>query len=335
MRSSFINLICRYGEVSGFYATMRRLTRNIPRIFMFHRFAPSQQTGRLDADSFSRLISLLASTCDFIPLRDLPTAIASHRPQNRLLAVLTVDDGYADFYSVALPILAERKIPATFFVTAGFVDRQCWLWWDALRYLLDACPADCVSMDLPDMKIACNLGNSQTRCAAWSQIADTLVLLNNERDSTVKLLETLTGVTLPNNPPDENAAITWSQLRECREAGIEIGAHSMTHAFLPTLDDQTLQYEIIEAKQLIEKELNSTVTSFAYPNGMLTDWSQRVESIVRTAGYTQAVLASPQRYSRNRPYQLGRWSACAKDPHLDNIINGVSALKLSLQRFKV
>ena len=37
-------------------------------------------------------------------------------------AVVTVDDGYRDFYQYAYPELKRLNLPATFFVTVNFVD---------------------------------------------------------------------------------------------------------------------------------------------------------------------------------------------------------------------
>ena len=53
-------------------------------------------------------------------------------------AVITVDDGYRDFYDIAFPVLREEGVPATFFVTTGFIDGQIWLWPDLLEYALSA-----------------------------------------------------------------------------------------------------------------------------------------------------------------------------------------------------
>ena len=49
---------------------------------------------------------------------------------------VTFDDGYADNYHQALPILSRHHIPADFYVTAGQVGRDAEFWWDAMEYLM-------------------------------------------------------------------------------------------------------------------------------------------------------------------------------------------------------
>jgi len=46
------------------------------------------------------------------------------------LLAITFDDGYADNYEVAAPILQQFRLPATFFVSTGFIDTDIVPWWD-------------------------------------------------------------------------------------------------------------------------------------------------------------------------------------------------------------
>lgn len=80
--------------------------------------------------------------------------------------------------------------------------------------------------------------------------------------------------------------VTWEQLRELRDAGMEIGAHTVSHAALTALSLAEARAEIVNSKAEIEQQLNSTVTSFSYPSG---DYNEAVAALVREAGFTNAV----------------------------------------------
>ncbi|WP_371667099.1 polysaccharide deacetylase family protein [Streptomyces sp. NBC_00289] len=54
-----------------------------------------------------------------VPLRQLVTTLLGGPPLPPRSAVLTFDDGYADFASTVAPLLAGRGLPATLYVTTG------------------------------------------------------------------------------------------------------------------------------------------------------------------------------------------------------------------------
>ena len=62
-------------------------------------------------------------------------ALADGEPLSRSV-VITFDDGYRDNLLVAKPILEEHGLPATVFVTTGYVGSNRDFWWDELESLL-------------------------------------------------------------------------------------------------------------------------------------------------------------------------------------------------------
>lgn len=312
----------------GLWRLSRRLTHSVPRIFMLHRFSMTADAHHMGADELRRFIRLLSRECEFVTLREFVVLQRNGRRRARPLAVITVDDGYADFHSVALPVLREQGVPATVYATAGFIDGQCWLWWDALRYLIDAHPDGELRLQLAAESLAFRLGDAGSRQRAWNDIADRLVATNDLRWATISRLEALTGTRLPGKPPPEYAAMNWSQLAEVEAAGIEIGGHTMTHAFLPSLAPEALRHEIHDAKTLLEQHLHTPLQTFAYPNGMATDYSPAVEAALADAGFSAAVLAYPRPYWAQQPYQIGRWSVHPDSATVGHILSGASELKL-------
>ncbi len=264
-------------------------------------------------------------------MREIFARLDRDETPRRPLAAITVDDGYGDFYSVALPILIEQGVPATLYATAGFIDGRCWFWWDALWYLIDRQPNGKLYLQVAGQDVSAELAGPASQQAAWSMIADLLVTKNEERSRVIARLETSAQAALPAQPPAEYAPMSWAQLAEAEDAGIEIGGHTMTHAFLPTLDDSALRYELVDAKRLMERHLRDPVTTFAYPNGMHYDVTPFVARAVEAAGFAAAVLAYPRFFRRRERYQLGRWPACFDDPWLGNILNGAGIIKTELR----
>jgi peptidoglycan/xylan/chitin deacetylase (PgdA/CDA1 family) len=78
------------------------------------------------------------------------------------------------------------------------------------------------------------------------------------------------------------------QVRELSDAGFEIGCHSMTHAYLNSIEEKDLQREIVDAKSQLEEMIGRPVHHFSCPGGR---WTPRAAEIAQRAGY-QSVCTS-------------------------------------------
>ena len=79
--------------------------------------------------------------------------------------------------------------------------------------------------------------------------------------------------------------MTWEQIGALRDAGMEIGAHTIDHYDLTTLDPAEADRQIVQSKVDIEQRLGIGVQSFCYPTG-LYNWS--IEEQARAANYLSA-----------------------------------------------
>lgn len=73
------------------------------------------------------------------------------------------------------------------------------------------------------------------------------------------------------NAIDRENYLTWKQLKELRDGGMEIGDHTRYHWYLTKQTPEILQKEIIDTKKLLEDKLNIEVLSLAYPFGLYND----------------------------------------------------------------
>jgi peptidoglycan/xylan/chitin deacetylase (PgdA/CDA1 family) len=120
-------------------------------------------------------------------------------------------------------------------------------------------------------------------------------------------------------------AITWEQLAEMRDAGVDIQAHSATHQDLRKGYDsinkkktsgaeyeQWLQNEVVGCKQLLEQRLAVKVNCFAVPFG---NYNEHVKEVARNAGYEAMFTVYGQALTYNSPLDaLGRYAIEANKP---------------------
>lgn len=91
---------------------------------------------------------------------------------------------------------------------------------------------------------------------------------------------------VPNFLNKPNNMDLW-QLKEIAQSGlVEIGAHTMNHAYLVGLPKARVEYEVIQSKKYLEKQLGVQVVSFAYPYGA---FDSQVINVVKNSGFKTAV----------------------------------------------
>jgi peptidoglycan/xylan/chitin deacetylase (PgdA/CDA1 family) len=120
-------------------------------------------------------------------------------------------------------------------------------------------------------------------------------------------------------------AISWEQLAEMRDAGVDIQAHSETHPDLrkpydkiakkrlsPPEYEQWLENEIGRSKRTLEEKLGIRVNCFAVPYGNIND---RVRAVAQKEGYEGVFTVYGQRLVYNAPNNsLGRYLIEANKP---------------------
>lgn len=90
-------------------------------VLLYHSVHPTAPHRTCTPDAFALQMQWLNENCTVMSLDELwdrryePTA-------DRPAVAVTFDDGFADNHEFALPILAEAKIPAVFFLTTGLLD---------------------------------------------------------------------------------------------------------------------------------------------------------------------------------------------------------------------
>ncbi len=90
---------------------------------------------------------------------------------------------------------------------------------------------------------------------------------------------------LAGDDPAELATMSWDELREHADRGVQIGSHTVSHSHLTRLSDAELCRELEDAKEEAEAELGRPCRELAYPYG---EHDERVRAAARGVGYERA-----------------------------------------------
>ena len=235
-----------------------------------------------DLETFRWQMELLARCFKVLPLQEALAASAAGRVPPRAVCI-TFDDGYRSVYDLALPVLREYGLPATVFVTSGYIGSGN-MWNDRIMEAMQSLPG--TSLNLNELGLGTySLRNQDERRQSVDRLTERSKYLSPEaRHSVVEHLETLVG-----DEHRDSLMLTSDMVRELDRQGMEIGAHTVSHPILTSLDDDSARIEISASKQQLEAILGKPVRLFAYPNGKVgKDYDQRHVAMVREAGFSAA-----------------------------------------------
>jgi peptidoglycan/xylan/chitin deacetylase (PgdA/CDA1 family) len=255
-------------------------------VLIFHRVLPRQDPlypDELTSQAFDSICAWMASWFNVLALDEAVVMMQEGRLPSRA-ACITFDDGYADNHDVALPILQRHGLPATFFVATGFLDGGR-MWNDTIIEAMRRCAKS--DLDLSGLGLdSISLRSLEDRRRAVGTLIDKIKYRPvEERVEMTERMAGLAEVELPND-----LMMTSEQVRAMRSAGMQIGAHTVSHPILARLNAEQCEREIQGSKDFLEQLLQERIGLFAYPNGKPgEDYSAENVAIVQKLNFDAAV----------------------------------------------
>lgn len=238
----------------------------------------------------------------FLSLDELGRKLEARESLHPPVAAVTFDDGYADVYEHALPLLRRKGIPAAVFVVTDVVESGRLQLYDRLHVLLSrvfsrsrSASADVTALladlDLPLPESVVREGLPADPFATLRVLLATLPRAGLIR--VARALESLTSI-------DESAfpdlrPMSWDMLREMRREGTTIGSHTRSHAVLTREEPSAAHEEAAASRRDLERQLGIAVEHFAYPDGGFDDVAV---AAVAGAGYRFAYTTCAHRDAR-------------------------------------
>ena len=255
-------------------------------VLSYHRVLPQRDPLlplEPTAAEFEERMRWVKANFEVLPLAEAAHALAGRRLPKRALSI-TFDDGYADNYKVAAPILLRLGLPATFFVATGFLDGGC-MFNDVVIEALRVAPGP--ALDLDDLGLGRHrVGSNAERIAATEPILARLKYFEAERRR--RVAAEIAQRAASRTPTD--LMMTSEQVRALHAAGMEIGAHTVTHPILAEIPLARARHEMERSRARLETITGAPVRLFAYPNGSpRRDYYAEHAALARELGFEAAV----------------------------------------------
>ncbi len=277
---------------------LKNINKKGIQILLYHRVADvasDPQQLCVSKKNFHSQINHIKQNYEIIKLSDIKGILKNnHIPKNGL--IITFDDGYEDNFKNAKPILEEFNVPATFFITSGFIGINKEFYQETLNrifFLEKKIPSKLkISIDNKTF-IYENLFNEENRKKAYRNIHFTLRGKNSlVRRKAIK--ELLKWSKIVDKPDDDYKNLNETQLKLlAKNHSFEIGAHSVNHIPLSSLSIQEQKEEISYSKIELEKIIEEKISVFAYPYGTKEDYNDDTLKIMSQSDFTLSCANYP------------------------------------------
>lgn len=259
-------------------------------ILMYHRILPKndprynlEQPGMIvEPETFHLHLKLLKKHFTITSISKWLETPNKERPAG-ISCAISFDDGWSDNYTYAYPYLKMEHVPATIFLVSELIGTTNTFWPEKLANILSA--ASQIN------------SNSIYEHDSWSWIntlAGELDLMNciHDRhcldeiinkckelsDSEINKRLILMQKILPIRETKTPDILNWDQIINMKSEGlIDFGSHTQNHMRMNKIDSPyELQREIRGSKDIIENKLKTPINIFCYPNGDVTEESDKI-----------------------------------------------------------
>jgi len=283
-------------------------------------------------------MAYLSQHYQVISLLEMVERMARKPESEERFVAVTFDDGYSDNLINAKPILDFYRIPATVFVSTGFIEGTKEFWWDELEHLLlhPSVLPDSLRLEIGKSVHEWKLGrDADYTKEGFEEHRLWNVLRTDDPTNRHRVYRELCRIARPLQEEQrqdmlcmlrewagrkhdrhcEHRALTSDEVRQLASgSSIDVGAHTETHPVLATLSVDSQRQEIAQSQKRLEEILKRPVRSFAYPYGTKADYTGQTATLVREQGfglacsnYPEAIVESTDRYQLPR-FVVRDWS---------------------------
>lgn len=242
-------------------------------------------------------------------------------------ALITFDDGYADFLWNAKPLLEEYQVPATLFVVSNYLNSKKEFWWDYLPYVFlqtKLLPSFLIFKDDQGAEQVIDFAGEESLPDNFDHVtkalpkrAKALQFFSNQfrrsnenrRNELREMISKWSGVA--DIVREQNRVLTIDEVLDLQSSPlISIGAHTLNHPVLASLSADEQRDEIGKSKRNIERILGEEAAYIAYPHGAYNiDYTDETVKLSRDVGFKLGFsVVNTKKRTANYRFEIPRYT---------------------------
>lgn len=306
-------ILLYYSGLLALFSSLRKILFNRSKftIVMYHRVLDDNDEEKeylqpglyVSRQVFEKQIAFLSKKYNLISLKELSELLINKQPISPNSLVITFDDGWRDNYSYAYPILKKYRAPAIIFLTTDYIDTNKAFWFLEASIMMTYNKLS--RAQLGQLIAKYESEKDLTKALPGGKLEEANFTLS-DRDWFIENLKQLDPKIIPailkelsvqnkldaDTIKENRSMLTWEEVIEMNNNGIDFGSHGCSHRIMPALTDAEIERELIESKRIIEEKLGREINLFAYPNG---DYSNHIRDLVLNSGYICALATKDKK----------------------------------------
>jgi len=247
---------------------------------------------KISGQKLERILAWLGKRMDVVTVAE---GVRRLDEGGRSAVCLSMDDGYRDNAEVMMPLLERMGVSATVYLVSSLLGGTRIDWSHKYFWMLERLsPEELLERFANETRDRERFPAVRQACASSGDVVYHFKRYLKydaepaERDRALDVVFRELG-------GDEAAVanellMDWELAKRMRDAGHELGCHTVDHPVLERLEPAEAEAQIAGAREALEAELGEgTVTTFAYPFGRRWDYKQETRDVVRRAGFRAAV----------------------------------------------
>jgi len=279
----------------------------VPAVLTYHGLLPAGYSARdfvldghlVTAKSFRSHLRLLKSKYNVITPEEFRLWCNGELQLAPRSVMLTCDDGLLNTLTDMLPVIREFNVPFLFFVTGASISKRASMLWYEQLYLWLLRARENASLKMPWQEQPYVTHTVSQKSSAWQELVRKLSAFDTDtREAALAQVRIQIGISeswqaeYSQHEPSRRRffMLNRSELQELADAGMTIGAHTLSHPMLSQMPEPCAFREISESRADLAKALGREVWAFAYPFGTPEAVSTRDAGLAQRAGFTCAFL---------------------------------------------
>ena len=271
-------------------------------IFMMHRvlnsnndtYSPNKDLGVNSLMLEKFIIGALEKKYNFVSINKLIRDL--NFPKKEKQICITLDDGYLDNFRLAYPIFKKYNVPFTIYITTSFPDQKGYLWWLALEEFVN-------KENISTSNINNQLALQSKKLKKFNNLRN-LIMENQELYFKNRFENLFEKSSVNWKKMQSDNMLKWKDIKKLSKDNLcTIGAHTINHFKLSSLNLQKLKQEILGSKIRIESVIKKEVVHFSYPFGGRGEAGTREFNLVKDLGFKSATTTRwGNIYKRHKNY---------------------------------